>query len=319
MLVGTRDQVGFSRHHGHSHKNRENGRPEQNSGSGDRFEFHSHGKPGKGGDIHFGNATNGAAPAAPVRNEGPYYDATADAAASKAYYGGGAEVFAGQDGDQLYATLNKLVTSTHHPLPYKPDNYLYPQVDRHPDGNLYCIYSDQGPMFTGDGTHNGQPMNGNYNCEHVVPQSWFDKKATPRGDLHHLFAAEMHCNSIRGNATLSDFVINGTSGYQMAEHGALDPSHNEFSPQGGKGDVARATLYFMMRYPGEIGDNENEYSAKDIPMLVKFAQEDPPSEYEKHRNASIQKLQGNRNPLVDFPELVGKVDFLKGLGHVRVR
>ena len=29
-----------------------------------------------------------------------------------------------------------------------------------------------------------------FNCEHVVPQSWFDKKEPMRGDLHHLFACD---------------------------------------------------------------------------------------------------------------------------------
>jgi len=31
-------------------------------------------------------------------------------------------------------------------------------------------------------------------------------------------------------------------------------------------------------------------------------------------NRAIQKKHGNRNPLVDFPELVEKVDFAQGPG-----
>ena len=38
-----------------------------------------------------------------------------------------------------------------------------------------------------------------YNCEHVVPQSWFNRREPMRGDLHHLFACETRCNSFRGN------------------------------------------------------------------------------------------------------------------------
>ena len=44
-----------------------------------------------------------------------------------------------------------------------------------------------------------------YNCEHVVPQSWFSKKEPMRGDLHHLFACESRCNSFRGNHAYFDF------------------------------------------------------------------------------------------------------------------
>ncbi len=38
-----------------------------------------------------------------------------------------------------------------------------------------------------------------YNCEHVVPQSWFNKRNPMKGDLHHLFACESRCNSFRSN------------------------------------------------------------------------------------------------------------------------
>ena len=44
-----------------------------------------------------------------------------------------------------------------------------------------------------------------YNCEHVVPQSWFGKHEPMRGDLHHLFTCESGCNSFRGNFPYIDF------------------------------------------------------------------------------------------------------------------
>ncbi len=254
-------------------------------------------------------------------NASKYYDNSSDGKARAAYYGGGAEQFEGKSGSELFTQLSALVTKTHHALKYDPEHQLYPNVDRHPDGKLYCIYSDGGPMFMGDVNDKVPPMNSGYNCEHVVPQSWFGKKSTPRGDLHHLFACESDCNSVRGNATYAEFLHNGASGggYNVIHHGVTDIGDNEFSPQAGKGEVARATLYFMMRYPGQIGDSPSEYNVNDLPMLVKWAQEDPPTEYERHRNAEIEKKQGNRNPLIDFPELTGKIDFSKGIGVQRRR
>ena len=47
-----------------------------------------------------------------------------------------------------------------------------------------------------------------YNCEHVVPQSWFAHKEPMRGDLHHLFACESGCNSFRSNIPYFDFMEN---------------------------------------------------------------------------------------------------------------
>jgi endonuclease I len=45
-----------------------------------------------------------------------------------------------------------------------------------------------------------------FNCEHVVPQSWYAKAEPMRGDLHHLFACEPRCNSFRSNIPYFDFA-----------------------------------------------------------------------------------------------------------------
>ena len=78
---------------------------------------------------------------------------------------------------------------------------------------------------------------------------------------------------------------------------------------GGKGAAARATLYFLLRYPGVVDD----YDARDIKTLLKWHDEFPVSLYEKHRNAAIEETQGNRNPLIDFPEKARQIDFAAGL------
>jgi endonuclease I len=38
------------------------------------------------------------------------------------------------------------------------------------------------------------------------------------------------------------------------------------------------------------------------------------SRHELHRNSVAFGKQGNRNPLIDFPELVDRIDFESGLG-----
>lgn len=251
------------------------------------------------------------APAAAPRPGGKYYDASSDASARQKYYGDSSR-FDSMSPGELYSELSSLVQKTHKSLDYDPAQYLYPEVDRHQDGEIYCIYSGDGPnQGAGKALKEGQ-----YNCEHVVPQSWFSKKKSPRGDLHHLFAAQIDCNSLRGNAEYDDHVGDGQ---EMKLCGVLDQGHNLFEPKAGKSETARAVLYFMLCYPGMIGDRRGEYSKEDIPMLLEWANQSPPSEYEKHRNQYIEKLQGNRNPLVDFPELVNKIDFSKGLGQIRAR
>ena len=79
-------------------------------------------------------------------------------------------------------------------------------------------------------------------------------------------------------------------------------------------DAAADRTACQKRYPGVIGDNRNEYGPNDLPTLLQWQRENPPTEYEKHRNQYIEKLQGNRNPLIDFPQWADKIDFTRGLG-----
>ena len=150
-----------------------------------------------------------------------------------------------------------------------------------------------------------------FNCEHVVPQSRFNKKQLMKADLHHLFTCESDCNSFRGNIPYFQFP---------PEDEAVRPKcgrredNNKFEPSAGKGPVARATFYFLIRYVGLVGDEERELQAERLPILMKWHAEDPVTEYERHRNAAIRAVQGNRNPIIDFPEWAEHIDFPSGFG-----
>jgi len=144
-----------------------------------------------------------------------------------------------------------------------------------------------------------------FNCEHVVPQSWFAKKEPMRGDLHHLFACESGCNSFRGNFPYFDFADDEEA--LRSECGRRE-AHG-FEPQAGKGPASRATLYFLLRYPSVVGDAERELTKDRLELLLSWHALDPVSEYETHRNAAIAALQGNRNPLIDHPPWGERLDF----------
>jgi endonuclease I len=73
--------------------------------------------------------------------------------------------------------------------------------------------------------------------------------------------------------------------------------------------VARATLYFLLRYPGQIGDEARELQRDAVPVLLEWHHREPVEEYERHRNAAIAEAQGNRNPLIDNPEWAAAIDF----------
>jgi endonuclease I/V8-like Glu-specific endopeptidase len=275
----------------------------------------------------------------------PYFDEAADNAAKADYY---RSIAPSVPADRLYDELAHLVTSTHKNKPkYKPARELYPWIDLIPgrdEPTVKSIYS--GREFLASEVIREEVMLENrrealeaqsaqeatrpaervaiereiahleaqapFNCEHVVPQSWFTKKEPMRGDLHHLFACESNCNSFRGNTPYFDFTeveeaLRDECGRR--ESGGAARIHG-FEPEAGKGAAARATLYFLLRYPGKIEDRE--FDRERVEILVRWHAAEPPDLYEKHRNQAIFEVQGNRNPFIDHPDWAAKVDFSGG-------
>jgi endonuclease I len=257
----------------------------------------------------------------------PYYDEAADRAARERYYAG--IDLSAADAEALRAALSRRLRETHRPRNYKPMELVYPRVDKRRDGTLRSIYSGQ--PFTAEeivradleverqrslarealpAAFGGAAFEAAldlleaslpYNCEHVVPQSWFGKREPERGDLHHLFTCESRCNSFRGNTPYWDFP--DFEEVVRSQCGKLEGG-DRFEPSAGKGAVARATLYFLLRYPGRI---DGRYGAERMAMLLAWHAAKPVDEWERHRNAVIEELQGNRNPFIDAPELAGRL------------
>lgn len=282
-----------------------------------------------------------AALAAIADNSGrDYYDAATDKPAAEAYY---ADIQTDAPPAELFSQLSEQVRSTHSKTyNYKPSTHVYPWVDLHPDRKIHSIYSGRSfeaealiredfrieqqraarlrEFLRAESTNVGSERlemeldaleaDLPYNCEHVVPQSWFQKKEPMRGDLHHLFACESGCNSFRGNTPYYDFA----DYEEVVRSDCGKREESKFEPGSGKGTVARATLYFLLRYPGLTGDEARELQQERLPTLLAWHAAFPPDEYEFHRNAAIFEMQGNRNPLVDHPEWAEKIDFGQGMG-----
>ncbi|TIM60729.1 MAG: hypothetical protein E5Y60_30475, partial [Mesorhizobium sp.] len=51
------------------------------------------------------------------------------------------------------------------------------------------------------------------------------------------------------------------------------------------------------------------YAGQRLKTLLAWHEQYAPDEWEKHRNAAIYVLQGNRNPLIDFPEWALRLQF----------
>lgn len=299
---------------------------------------------------------------------GEYYSADEDRTEAKAYYDG---IRSGLSKKQLFKALHDLVKGTHTKVfdyATARHEHLYPWIDRHKDETLKSIYSKETmpeELFVAERlayeaaieraasvretTIEALPIEvleeedaaleaaGKFNCEHVVPQSWFrgePEQRAQKSDLHHLFTCETGCNSFRSNIPYFDFTSEEEAAIRAAEISPVEALLNpaleavraqcglrdgrRFEPSAGKGAVARATLYFLLRYPGVVGDvktgPKKEFVKSNVGLLIDWAKADPPKRYEQHRNAEIAKVQGNRNPLIDRPDWLKKIAFDEGFG-----
>ena len=193
-------------------------------------------------------------------------------------------------GTALYDDLAALTISKHknilgygerHKYLYKADASLKkPQ-------NVVLVYTGEERFWKEyEGNKGYSPTT--FNTEHIYPQSKIENNA--KGDLHHLRVCDKSVNSRRGN-------------YPFTEgKGNAKLSNKTWYPgDEWKGDVARMVLYLNLRYHEPLN---NEISTGGVEMLLKWNDEDPVSDFERQRNNVIEKAQGNRNPFIDFPQLV---------------
>jgi deoxyribonuclease I len=272
-------------------------------------------------------------------NQQLYYDPVQDLHDIKKYYRGAQDL--DLSGLALFYKFHTIIFQSHkNQLPYflAKDLYLYTWVDLYPDGTAKSIYSSQMKDPESLLIEDNETLRKKYdefrrrsrqiqvngfdsikelkvfeeyfkmNTEHIVPQSWFAGAEPMKGDLHHLFVCEPDCNITRSNFPFADFDFYKPESHdEMIQNNCGVSTGYEFEPEHGKGTAARAMLYFFLRYPKRV---KKEFKKKvNIPLLIRWNEEFPPTLYEKHRNQAIFYIQGNRNPFIDFPDLSKKIDF----------
>jgi endonuclease I len=124
-----------------------------------------------------------------------------------------------------------------------------------------------------------------------------------------------------GIASASTGVYTTSNGTKIGNSTAANGYTGEvFEPNDTyKGDFARTYLYFVTRYQDSIATfksrypnsvlNSTNYSGLDawnLKIMVQWHKQDPPSDLEVLRNDSVFRIQGNRNPFIDYPHWVRK-------------
>ncbi|MCG8761356.1 endonuclease I [Tenacibaculum finnmarkense] len=206
-----------------------------------------------------------------------------------AYYSGVSFV---NDTQSNYEALKDLLKRSHSNILKYTDRhkYLYnADEDLNNTANVVLMYTgesrDRREYTSGSNPHQTQT----YNTEHIYPQSKLASAnhAISRTDLHHLRACDDKVNTRRSNLPFID-----GSGVAKKDNNAWYPGDQW------KGDVARMVFYLNARY----GETFDKVGSKEL--FLKWNKEDPVSDFEKQRNNTIAKVQGNRNPFIDNPYLV---------------
>lgn len=140
-----------------------------------------------------------------------------------------------------------------------------------------------------------------------------------KSDVWHVYPTDGKVNGMRSNYPFGEVASdapgseNGFSKWGKCKTPGY--SHTVFEPNDEyKGDFARTYFYFATRYKGvatsgygaEVFSSAYPYITKwQLDMLLRWHEQDPVSQKELDRNEAVyESRQGNRNPFIDYPELV---------------
>lgn len=186
-------------------------------------------------------------------------------------------------------------------------------TDRDESGRFIDRYSSESEweMSTSQGA-----VGAGMNIEHSFPKSWWGgAKNQAYEDLYNLMPCESKINSKKSNYPMG-IVVSGDIGNGWTKVGKGTDGKWYWEPADPwKGDFARGYMYMATAY------QDYNWSGNQAPQIlqqgayptlkewayklyIQWAKADKPNALEIKRNNEVAKIQGNRNPYVDFPNLM---------------
>lgn len=223
----------------------------------------------------------------------------------------------GKSGEALQKSLSVILNNADN-VGYDGLWEVYKTTDRRPDGKVWDMYSDVTDFTFGTDKCGNYKNEGDcYNREHSVPKSWFNDASPMYSDAWHIYPTDGKINSYRSNNPFGEVGSDASSSKnRFSKWGkSVTPGYSGtvFEPNDEyKGDFARTYFYFATRYLDRI-DNWGGIFVSAYPhivqwqldMLLRWNEMDPVSQKEIDRNEAVYaSKQGNRNPFIDYPELV---------------
>lgn len=154
------------------------------------------------------------------------------------------------------------------------------------------------------------------NIEHSFPKSWWGG-ATVQAykDLYNLMPCKKEINTTKSNYPMG-IVVSGDKGNGWTKVGEGTDGKKYWEPAAPwKGDFARGYMYMATAYQDYNwkGDQAHQILQQGAyptlkewayKLYIQWAKADKPNALEIKRNNEVAKIQGNRNPYVDFPNLM---------------
>ncbi|WP_044001442.1 endonuclease [Hymenobacter swuensis] len=196
---------------------------------------------------------------------------------------------------------------------------MYNYIDNQ-SGRVVCVYSGYTETVRLDSSSTSTGVVNRINCEHTVPQSWFNEAVRMRSDIHHLFPTYDTWNSDRGSDPFAEIPdaqtmkwVRNTQSQTTIPTSNIDEysedTNSQFEPrEDHKGNLARAIFYFYTMHQGQAFDSGKEVitAAADLNTLYQWHLADPVDARERERNRRAAKSQGNFNPYITYPDLVAR-------------
>jgi endonuclease I len=196
---------------------------------------------------------------------------------------------------------------------------MYNYIDNQ-NGSVVCVYSGYTENTPLDSVSTSTTVVNQINCEHTIPQSWFDEAVRMRSDIHHLFPTYITWNSDRGSDPFAEIPdaqtqkwMRGTQSQTTIPTANIneysEDTNTQFEPrEDHKGNLARAAFYFYTMHQGQAFDagKDTITALADLNTLYQWHLADPVDARERERNRRTAKSQGNFNPYIAYPDLVGR-------------
>jgi len=231
-------------------------------------------------------------------------------------------IASGKSGAELKTALYHIIREPN-VVTYSQLWKAFETTDASRDNKVWDMYSDDpedGAIYHYDFRNNrcgsSRAEGDCFNREHSLPRSWFKGTRSLESDLFHLYPTDGYVNNRRSNLPFGEAGITyweSSNGSKVGQNSFGNYTKTIFEPiDEYKGDFARTYFYVVTAYEDKVaqwrsdqvgGSSYPGFSDWSLLLLLKWHREDPVSLKEVRRNEEVYKIQDNRNPYIDYPNL----------------